>query len=153
MVFNFYFLHYFCLLLSYKTIIDVSLFFFACNQDLQTTTVLFTRNASSHENDWILTTTYCLLSLAFLCLTNILIRTLVVSPSSLLYRNLIFVYFVHIACCFVLAYMSILFVSYWCCWFTCNNFVIFVCVAFAHFNFKRYYTVFICVTINFFTFN
>ena len=47
------------------------------------------------------------------------------------------------------------FLWYWCSWFTCNKFVIFVCVAFVYYlNVKRWYNVSIFVTIYYsFTFN
>ena len=113
------------------------------NTDLQTTTVLFTHKGTSYKADWILTASY-LLCRCKQSDENTWSRTLVVSPSWELYRNFIaFVYFVHIA--FPLTCICP-FLSYWCCWFTCNKFVVFVCVAFAHFNVKRCYTASIFVT-------
>ena len=98
------------------------------NGDFQTPSVLFTRNVSSHKTDWILTTR-CLFCL-FICLRNqsnkhFWSRMFAPSPSQELCRDFfcVFVYFVHINCCCV----RLLF-SYWCCWFTSNKFVVFVCM-------------------------
>ena len=115
-----------------STIITCSLFFSAhilcvsnntCSLglysgDLKTMTVHFTRNAPSHNTDWILTIR-CLYA-HVKSLTNILevenscVRFLEDSIAT----SLLFTYLVLIACCSVclLVYPSF---SHWCCWFTC----------------------------------
>ena len=114
----------FCVLLFstwwYNNNLFYSLFFFAYNlfvnnnacsfdlysSDLQTT-VLFTCNAFSHKTDWVLTTC-CLLCLVFLdAHANSLIKVLEVECSrhlplgNSIAFSLIFVYWVHTACCCV----------------------------------------------------
>ena len=116
---------YFCVPLFatywYKNKFNCSLFFFAYNlfinnntcsldlysSNLQTTTVLFTRNASSHKTDWI-HTTRCLFSLAILYAQVIsLMKVLEVECSGFRFVNnyitisLLLSYFLLIACCCV----------------------------------------------------
>ena len=60
----------------------------------------------------------------------------------------VLVYFVHVACCCVPLVIYLLFSNWCCCWFTYNKFDVCVSVAFVYrFNVKRYYTVFIFVTV------
>ena len=82
------------------------------NGDLHTTTVFFTRNASSHKTDWILTTG-CLLCLTFLYAhVNSLINIFEVECSRFYFlensiaTSLLFVYFLHITwrCVCILIY-------------------------------------------------
>ena len=101
---------------------------------LQTTTVLFTRTASSHQTNWI-TTTRCLLCLVFLLpCTNSLTNVLEVECSCLGFlensflTSFLFVYFVHIACCIRLV-VYLLFWYWCCCWLTYNKFDICFSVA------------------------
>ena len=56
--------------------------------------------------------------------------------------SLLYVYFVHIVCCWVRLVVFLL------CWFTCNKIDVFVSLGFVYrFNVKRYYTVSIFVTV------
>ena len=94
--------------------------------DLQTTTVLFACNVSSHQADWV-TTTRCLLcdqsdegswSEMFGALP----------PQEFYYAYIVFCVFCT-QCLLLLVYS---FFSYACCWFTWNKLDIFVSVAFVY---------------------
>ena len=74
-------------------------------------------------------------------------RIFVALPSREFHLHIIVV-FVFRSHCLLLRSLTCLspFLLYWCCWFTCDKFVVFLCVAFVYsFNVKRWYTVAIFV--------
>ena len=100
--------------------------------------VLFSRNESSHKFDWNITAR-CLLCLVLLYVQVIsLMKVLEVECTGLcLIKNsiattLLFVYCVHSAYCCVRILVYPIFSNACCCWFTWNEFDVFVSVAFVY---------------------
>ena len=118
------------------------------NGDLQTTIVFFTRNAPLHKINWIFTGR-SLLCLAFLwSYTNSLECSCSRFLENSIVISLLFVYFVHIACCCVSLVVYLLF-SYWCCcWFIYNKFDVCVSVALQCFHFRNNILILALVILN-----
>ena len=96
------------------------------NGNLQTTTVTFISNLSSHNADWILTSTCCLLCLAFLYAQGSWCKTFYI---------VICVLCTH--CCFCVRILVDPFCSQACCyWFTRNQFDEHVSEAFFYVDIK-----------------